>query len=45
MGLNGGKTYAGKIKNTGSQVVDAPFAAHAKKKNKVIKGDDLRNGK
>jgi len=43
MGLNGGKTYAGKIKNTGSQAVSALFPGKAAKKNKVVKGEDLRS--
>lgn len=43
MGLNGGKTYAGKIKNTGSQVVSALFNNKASKKNTVVKGEDLRS--
>lgn len=45
MSLNAGKTYAGKIKNTGSQKVDAPFAAKSTKKPTVHKGEDLRAGK
>lgn len=43
MGLNGGKTYAGKIKNTGSQVVGALFNNKASKKSTVVKGEDLRS--
>ena len=45
MGLNQGDTYAGKIKNSGSQCVEAIYAAHSKAKGKVTKGDDLRGGK
>lgn len=38
--------YAGKIKNTGAQVVKAPFATTPKKGNtKVTTGNDLRSGK
>lgn len=39
--------YAGSIKNTGSQVVKAPFDSGASgvPKGKVIRGNDLRNGK
>lgn len=36
--------YAGKIKNTGAQVVKAPFPAGAVKKGTVHKGTDLREG-
>ena len=40
------KTYAGSIKNVGSQVVKAPLATDAKKGNgNVKKGEDLRSGK
>ncbi|MBO7377125.1 MAG: hypothetical protein J6V01_08515 [Clostridia bacterium] len=45
MGLNEGKTYAGRIKNSGSQVVSAIFEGKAKAKSQVIKGEDLRAGK
>ena len=39
------KGYAGKIKNTGVQKVEAPFAG-VKKGNGVVKtGEDLRTGK
>lgn len=42
---NGKPTYAGSIKNQGSQVVNAPLAADGKKGNTVVKtGNDLRNG-
>lgn len=37
--------YAGKIKNTGSQKVEAPFAAKTTAKGTVKKGTDLRTGK
>ncbi len=38
--------YAGKIKNTGAQVVKAPFATTPKKGNTKVKtGNDLRTGK
>ena len=37
--------YAGKIKNTGSQYVQAPQAAKATAKGSVKKGTDLRSGK
>lgn len=37
---NGG--YAGKIKNTGSQIVKAPFQQKAGKKGTVKEGGDLR---
>lgn len=39
--------YAGKVKNTGSQFVEAPFDSGASGvgKGKVIRGNDLRNGK
>ena len=40
------KSYAGKIKNSGSQKVTAPYPADAKKgKSEVKKGTDLRTGK
>ena len=40
------KTYAGKIKNSGAQIVKGPFAGGAKKgKSTVKRGDDLRTGK
>lgn len=43
---NGKPTYAGSIKNQGSQVVEAPIAADGKKGNTVVKtGNDLRCGK
>lgn len=38
--------YAGRIKNTGTQVVKAPFSQGGKRGKSVIKtGDDLRTGK
>lgn len=37
--------YAGKIKNTGSQVVEAPKQTTEPKKSVVHKGKDLRAGK
>ena len=38
-------TYAGKIKNTGSQEVKALFPVEKGKGGKVHKGTDLRAGK
>ena len=39
------KGYAGKVKNTGTQFVQAPFSSGANGKgNKRITGSDLRNG-
>lgn len=41
-----GTTYAGSIKNQGSQIVKAPFGDTSKKGNTVVhKGKDLRSGK
>lgn len=37
--------YAGKIKNTGTQKVEALFKTEQKSKGKVIKGRDLRVGR
>ena len=38
--------YAGKVSHQGAQVVKAPYATGgAAKGGKVIKGEDLRNGK
>ncbi len=38
--------YAGKIKNTGTQVVKAPFNQGGKRGKSVVKtGNDLRTGK
>lgn len=38
--------YAGRIKNTGTQVVKAPFNQGGKRGKSVVKtGDDLRTGK
>lgn len=37
--------YAGKIKNTGSQVVEAPKQTKIPGKSVVHKGKDLRTGK
>lgn len=37
--------YAGKIKNAGTQVVQAPAQTAAQKKGKVKTGGDLRTGK
>lgn len=38
--------YAGKINNTGSQVVKGPYANGGKKGNSTVKtGNDLRTGK
>lgn len=45
MSKNGKPTYAGSIKNQGSQVVEAPFSTGEKKGKTVVKtGNDLRNG-
>lgn len=41
---SGKKGYAGSIKNTGSQVVPAPFKQKEINKGKTKKGGDLRNG-
>lgn len=38
------ESYAGKIKNAGSQRVEAIFSDRAKGKSNVKKGDDLRMG-
>ena len=39
------KGYAGKIKNTGTQHVKAPFASGGTNKGNVrVKGEDLRTG-
>lgn len=39
------KGYAGRIKNSGSQVVKAPYASEAKRgQSTVKKGEDLRGG-
>lgn len=37
------KGYAGSIKNTGAQKVNAPFASQKKAKPIVKKGNDLRS--
>lgn len=43
---NGKPSYAGSIKNTGAQVVKAPFAQDNKKgKSDVKSGNDLRANK
>lgn len=39
------KGYIGKIKNSGAQVVKAPYKTAKKAKAKAIKGNDLRNGR
>ncbi len=39
------KGYTGKIKNSGSQVVQAPYAGKSTAKGTVTKGNDLRSGK
>lgn len=40
------ETYAGSIKNTGAQVVKAPFSGDNKKGNGTVKtGNDLRGSK
>ena len=39
------KGYAGRIQNTGSQKVEAPFGSSGKKGNSTVKsGTDLRTG-
>jgi len=39
------KGYEGKIKNTGTQFVKAPFASGGSAKGNVrVQGNDLRNG-
>lgn len=39
-------TYAGSIRNTGAQIVKAPFAGGSRKGNRTVKtGDDLRKNK
>ena len=39
------KTYAGSVKNQGTQVVEALFSTNKAKGKTVVKtGDDLRNG-
>lgn len=44
--MTGGKKgYAGSVKNTGSQMVKAPFAQTTKNNGTVKRGDDLRTGK
>ena len=44
--MNKQGSYAGKIKNTGAQVVKAPFGDKGKKGSTVAKtGEDLRTGK
>lgn len=45
MKKNGKPTYAGRIKNTGSQKVDALFPVEKVKGTVVRKGEDLRTGK
>ena len=45
---SGGKRgggYVGRIKNTGSQVVEAPNQTTVSKKGTVKTGNDLRSGK
>lgn len=37
-------TYAGRIGNSGAQVVNAPFQRNDKPKSTVIRGNDLRTG-
>ena len=45
-GKKGGGGYAGKIRNTGSQVVEAPKQNRGDGKKNVVKtGKDLRSGK
>lgn len=40
------KGYAGRIQNTGAQVVKAPFNGNPKKGKATVKtGEDLRTGK
>lgn len=36
--------YAGKVKNTGSQFVQAPFQQQKKSNSTVKRGEDLRTG-
>lgn len=38
------KDYIGRIKNTGSQYVEAPYQPEKKRTGTVKKGNDLRNG-
>lgn len=45
MEKKGKPTYAGKIKNTGSQKVNALFPAGNSKGTVAKKGEDLRTGK
>lgn len=44
-GKGGGYGYVGRIKNTGTQVVQAPLQTTVQKKGTVITGRDLRSGK
>lgn len=39
------KSYIGRIKNSGTQVVEAPYQSTDAKKGTVKKGRDLRAGK
>lgn len=39
------KSYVGRIKNSGTQVVEAPYQSTDTKKGTVKKGRDLRAGK
>ncbi len=38
------KGYAGSVKNTGSQYVQAPFSSGKKQNGTVKRGEDLRTG-
>lgn len=40
-----GKGYAGRISNSGVQVVQAPFTQTKQNHGTVTRGDDLRTGK
>ena len=43
-GKRGGFGYVGRIKNTGTQVVEAPVQTSVAKKGTVKTGSDLRTG-
>ena len=44
-GKRGGFGYVGRIKNSGTQVVQAPIQTTVSKKGTVKQGNDLRSGK
>ena len=44
-GKRGGFGYVGRIKNSGTQVVQAPIQTTVSKKRTVKTGNDLRSGK